>query len=190
VKRLCVFAGSRPGADPAYRQAAVDLARQLVDRELTLVYGGASVGLMGIVADAVLAAGGDVIGVIPQALMDREVAHPGLSELRVVGSMHERKALMGELSDAALALPGGLGTFEELLEWATWSMLGIHAKPCGLLNIGGYYDPLAAMLERAVSQSFLTPKYRDVVLVENEPGSLVHRLAAWAGREAEWRSSL
>jgi uncharacterized protein (TIGR00730 family) len=149
----------------------------LADRRVSLVYGGASVGLMGALADAVLASDGDVIGVIPQQLVDREVAHQGLGELRVVDSMHERKAVMSELSDAALALPGGLGTFEEVLEAATWSQLGIDAKPCGLLSVRGYYEPLVRMLDSGVEQGFLTPQHRDIVLVDDDPERLLDRLA-------------
>lgn len=186
MERLCVYAGSGLGADPKYRQAAVDLARIVADRQIGLIYGGASVGLMGVLADAVLDAQGEVIGVIPQALVDREVAHRHLTELRVVGSMHERKALMSELSDAALALPGGIGTFEEILEVATWSQLGIHAKPCGLLKVCGYYDPLAMLLDHAVDQSFLSSEHRGIVLVEEDPETLLQRLATWTAPPAKW----
>jgi uncharacterized protein (TIGR00730 family) len=182
VKRLCVYAGSGLGTDAAYRQAAVGLGRMLAERQVAIVYGGASVGLMGALADAALGAGGEVIGVIPQRLVDREVAHTGLSELRIVGSMHERKALMSELSDAALALPGGMGTLEEILEAATWSQLGIHAKPCGLLNVRGYYDPLVRLLDRAVDQAFLSPEHRGIVLVEKDPETLLERLAVYPAR--------
>ena len=140
VRRVCVYAGSNPGSDPAYAEAARALASLLAERGIGLVFGGGKVGLMGVLADTALAAGGEVIGVMPQALVDREIGHPGLTELRVVGSMHERKALMAELSDAFVAVPGGIGTLEELIEVYTWSQLGIHDKPCGVLNVRGYYD--------------------------------------------------
>jgi uncharacterized protein (TIGR00730 family) len=178
VKRLCVYAGSALGTDPAYRRAAVDLALMLAERRVSIVYGGASVGLMGVLADAALGAGGEVIGVIPQRLVEREVAHRGLSELRIAGSIHERKALMSELSDAALALPGGLGTLEEILEAATWAQLGIDDKPCGLLNVRGYYDPLVHVLDLAVDRAFLSPEHRRIVLVEKDPEMLLEGLAA------------
>src|ERR671932_40439 len=147
MRRLCVYAGSNAGARPEYARAAEELARELVARGIGLVYGGGRVGLMGVLADTVLAGGGEAIGVIPQALVDREVGHQGLTELRVVGSMHERKALMAELADAFVALPGGYGTWEEFFEIVTWVQLGLHPKPCGLLNVAGYYDPLLALAD-------------------------------------------
>jgi uncharacterized protein (TIGR00730 family) len=174
------------GADPAFREAAVEMARALAARELALVYGGARVGLMGVVADAVLAAGGEVIGVIPKALVDSEIAHDGLDDLRVVGSMHERKALMSELSDGAVALPGGMGTFEEILEFATWSQLGIHSKPCGLLNVNAYYEPLRTLLDHAVRESFTAAEQRGIVFVEDRPETLLERLAGWTPPRAKW----
>ena len=186
--RLCVFAGSSAGADPAFREAAVELARLLARRGVGVVYGGASIGLMGVVANAVLEAGGEVVGVVPERLTGREVAHRGLSELHVVGSMHERKALMGELSDAAIALPGGLGTFEELLELATWTQLGIDSKPCGLLNVNGYFDPLVAMLDRAVEQSFLSLEHRRILLVGGDCEELLGRIERWSAPTAKWSS--
>jgi uncharacterized protein (TIGR00730 family) len=179
VKRVCVYCGSSPGRDPAYGEAAVALVRTLAERGLGVVYGGAHVGLMGVVADTALAAGAEVIGVIPQALVDKEIAHTGLDDLRVVGSMHERKAMMAELADAFVALPGGLGTLEELFEVATWSQLGLHVKPCGLLNVRGYYDGLTAMLDHAVSERFLRPENRAIMLVESAPADMVDALAAW-----------
>ena len=181
MERLCVYAGSRSGAHPSYVQAAVDLGALLAARGIGLVYGGASVGLMGAIADAVVAAGGEAIGVIPRALLEREIGHEGLTELRIVASMHERKALMSELSDAALALPGGLGTFEEILEAATWSQLGIHANPCALLNVRGYYDALAALLDRAVDDSFLSSEDRGIVLLDDDPERLLEQLIARTG---------
>jgi uncharacterized protein (TIGR00730 family) len=174
-----VLAGSSDGAHPDYRDAAVALGRELADNRVTLVYGGAAIGLMGAIADAALDAGGEVIGVLPQALLDREGAHPGLTELRVVDSMHDRKALTSEISDAFVALPGGLGTFEELLEVATWTQLGVHAKPCGTLNVRGFYDRLFGLLDHAVAEAFLSPGYREVILVEEDPATLLGRLASW-----------
>ena len=177
MKSVCVYCGASLGADPAYAEAAADLARLLAGRGIGVVYGGARVGLMGILADTALAAGGEVVGVIPQVLVDREVAHPGLTELRTVSSMHERKALMAELSDAFVALPGGIGTLEELIEVYTWSYLGIHDKPFGLINTNGYYDGLAAFLDHAVDQAFLRPEVRARLTVAPTPGDL---LAAWS----------
>jgi uncharacterized protein (TIGR00730 family) len=174
-----VFSGSSPGADGAYRAAACDVGHRLADRGIELVYGGAHVGLMGVVADTALEAGAEVIGVIPQGLVDREIAHTGLTDLRIVGSMHERKAQMAELADAFVALPGGLGTLEELFEVATWSQLGLHRKPCGLLNVLGYYDGLAAMLDHAVAERFLRAENRAILIVESEPAAMVDALAAW-----------
>jgi uncharacterized protein (TIGR00730 family) len=179
MRRVCVYCGSSPGRDPAYREAAVALVRTLAARGLGVVFGGAHVGLMGVVADEALAAGAEVIGVIPQALVDREIAHTGLDDLRIVGSMHERKAQMAELADAFVALPGGLGTLEELFEVATWAQLGLHVKPCGLLNVLGYYDGLAGMLDHAVAERFLRPENRAIITVEADPGAMVDALAAW-----------
>lgn len=161
----------------------------LADSGIGLVYGGASIGLMGAVADAVLRGGGEAIGVIPEGLKRREVAHAGLTELRTVDSMHERKAAMSELSDAFLALPGGLGTLDELLEAATWTQLGIHAKPCGLLNIGGYWDCLVGQLDRAGSDGFLRRDHREVLLVEQDPKALLDRLERWSPPPAVWRAA-
>jgi uncharacterized protein (TIGR00730 family) len=179
MRRVCVYAGSSPGRDPAYAAAAADLARLLTERGLGVVYGGGRVGLMGLLADAALAAGGEVIGVIPQDLMDREVGHGGLTELRVVGSMHERKALMAELSDAFVALPGGAGTLEELIEIYTWSQLGLHAKPMGVLNVRGYYDGLQRLLDHAVHEGFLREQHRAALHVAAEPAELLERFAGW-----------
>ena len=176
MRRLCVFSGSSPGAHPAYAEATAALGRALADARIGVVYGGASVGLMGTVADAALAAGGEVVGVIPQSLVDREIAHPGLSELHVVQSMHERKALMAELSDGFVALPGGTGTLDELFEVYTWTQLGLHAKPLGLLDVRGYYDGLTAFLDHTVAQGFLRPEVRAGLLVAADAEAL---LAAW-----------
>ena len=178
--RVCVYCGSSLGADPAYRDAAQRLGRRLAQAGLGLVYGGASVGLMGAVADAALDAGGEVIGVIPQALVDREIAHPGLTDLRVVGSMHERKALMVELADAFVALPGGAGTLDELFETFTWAQLGLHAKPCGLLEVDGYWRELTAFLDRAVAAGFLRAAHREMLLVADDPDALLAAFAAYA----------
>jgi uncharacterized protein (TIGR00730 family) len=187
VKRVCVFSGSSPGADLAYRAAATDLGHRLAERGLELVYGGAHVGLMGTVADAAMEGGGRVIGVIPQPLVDREVAHPGLSDLRVVDSMHERKALMAELSDAFVALPGGVGTLEELFEVYTWNQLGLHAKPLGLFNVRGYYDGLARFLDHAVTERFVTPQHRAMLLVGEDLDELIDGLDRWqAPRQPKW----
>jgi uncharacterized protein (TIGR00730 family) len=179
VKRICVFCGSSPGADIAYRAAAIDLGHGLAERGIELVYGGAHVGLMGVVADAALEGGGRVTGVIPQSLVDREIAHPGLSDLRVVDSMHERKAQMAELADAFVALPGGLGTLEELFEVYTWNMLGLHAKPLALFNVRGYFDGLVRFLDHAVAERFVTRAQRAMLLVGEELGVLLDELAGW-----------
>jgi len=177
--RVCVYAGSNPGTHPVYSEAAADLATLLARRGIGVVFGGGKVGLMGVLADTALAAGGEVIGVIPQDLMDREVGHAGLTELHVVGSMHERKALMAELSDAFVALPGGAGTLEELIEVYTWSQLGLHAKPMGVLNVAGYYDGLAALLDHAVREGFLRPQHRAALLSEETPAALLDRFVGW-----------
>ena len=177
--RVCVYAGSNPGANPAYAEAAADLARLLAGRGTGIVYGGSKVGLMGVLADAGLEAGGEVIGVIPQDLVDREVAHTGLTELHVVSSMHERKALMAELSDAFVALPGGAGTLEELIEVYTWSQLGLHAKPMGVINVHGYYDGLAALLDHAVQERFLRPQHREALHTAPTAAELIDAFAGW-----------
>jgi len=179
LRRLCVYAGSNAGARPAYADAAAALARELAARGVGLVYGGGKVGLMGVLADAVLAAGGEAIGVIPHALVDREVAHAGLTDLRVVGSMHERKALMAELAGGFVAVPGGIGTLEELIEVLTWSQLGIHAKPCGVLDVAGFYDGLSALLDHMVAEGFLRERHRAGLLAGADPAELLDRLAAW-----------
>lgn len=171
--------GSTPGRHPDYEAAARDLARLLVARDLGLVYGGARIGLMGAVAQEVARHGGDVIGVIPQSLVDREVAATDLADLRVVGSMHERKALMADLCDGFIALPGGLGTFEELFEILTWSQLGLHAKPCGALDVRGYYSGLRSLLDHAVAEGFLSEDNRELLLLDDDPEALLDRLAAW-----------
>lgn len=176
MKSVCVYCGSSVGSRDEYAQSAATLGRLLAEQGLATVYGAGNIGLMGVLADAALAAGGKVIGVIPEALVARELAHNGVSELRIVASMHERKALMADLSDAFIALPGGFGTFEELCEMLTWLQLGIHQKPCGLLNVAGYYDPLIAMFDRAVDERFLRSQHRDLLHVDDDPQSLLDRL--------------
>jgi uncharacterized protein (TIGR00730 family) len=173
LRSICVFCGSRPGNDPAYEAGARLLGRTLAEAGISLVYGGGHVGLMGVVAGAVLDAGGEVTGVIPKALVEREIAHPGLTDLRVVGSMHERKAMMSELSEGFIALPGGTGTLEEFFEVQTWAQLGEHEKPCGLLSVAGYFDPLVALLDHMVARGFLSEEHRAMVLVETEPKPLL-----------------
>jgi uncharacterized protein (TIGR00730 family) len=175
VKSVCVFCGSHPGDDPAYEAAARALGRTLAEAGIKLVYGGGHVGLMGSVADAALAAGGQVTGVMPKALVEREVAHTGLTRLHVVGSMHERKAKMSELSEGFVALPGGTGTLEEFFEVLTWAQLGEHGKPCGLLNVAGYYDPLLAVFDHMMNRGFLAEKHRAMVLVESDPTVMLER---------------
>jgi uncharacterized protein (TIGR00730 family) len=175
VKAVCVYCGSNPGAHPAYAEATQELARALAGRGLRVVYGGASVGLMGLLAGTALDAGGEVTGVIPQQLVDREIAHPRLTDLRVVANMHERKALMAELSDAFVALPGGIGTLEELIEMYTWAQLGLHSKPLGVLNVRGYYDGLAAFLDHAVVEGFLMPERRASLVVAPDVDGLLDR---------------
>ena len=187
LRSVTVYCGSNSGADPAYAEATRSLARLLVDADIRIVYGGASLGLMGVLADTAMEAGGEVIGVMPQALMDREIGHTGLSELRVVGSMHERKALMAELGEAFIALPGGIGTLEELIEVYTWSQLGLHRKPLGVLNVSGYYDGLAALLDHAVHEGFLREQHRAAMHVATTPEELLEAFDGWAPtRVAKW----
>jgi len=179
VQRICVYAGSNPGSHPAYADGARALAAEMARRGIGLVYGGGKVGLMGVLADTMLEAGGEAIGVMPRALIEREIGHSRLTELRVVDSMHERKAQMAELADAFVAVPGGIGTLEELFEIYTWSQLGIHDKACGVLNVRGYYDHLAALLDHAAAEGFLRPQHRAVLSVASEPAELLDRLAAF-----------
>ncbi len=176
LRRVCVYCGSRPGRRPAYAHAAHRLGELLAESGIGLVTGGGKVGLMGVVADAVLEGGGEALGVIPKALFDREVGHAGLTELYVVRTMHERKAAMADLSDAFVALPGGLGTLEEIAEALTWAQLGIHAKPCGVLDVDGYYAPLVRFLDHAVDQGFVHPEHRAAVVVASEPEALLDGL--------------
>ena len=176
MKRICVFCGSSVGNKEVYAEFAEAMGQLLAAKGIALVYGGGHVGLMGVLADAVLAAGGEVIGVIPQALADREVAHSGLTDLRVVDSMHTRKAMMADLADAFIAMPGGVGTFEEFFEAVTWTQLGVHRKPCGLLNAGGFYTPLVAFIDQAVSEGFIKPIHRAMIAVDDNPERLLDTL--------------
>jgi uncharacterized protein (TIGR00730 family) len=179
INRVLVFCGSSPGRRPEYAGAARELGGLLAQRGLGLVYGGASVGLMGAVADGALAAGGEVIGVIPRQLVEHEIAHRGLTDLREVSTMHERKALMADLSDAVVALPGGTGTLDELFELFTWSQLGLHRMPIGLLDVAGYWQPLLAMLDHMVRERLLRAEHRDTLLVSDDPAELLGQLAAY-----------
>jgi uncharacterized protein (TIGR00730 family) len=191
VKRVCVFCGSNTGSRPEYRDAARHLARALAARGIGLVFGGGRVGLMGVIADAMLASGGEVIGVIPDALAAREIAHTGLTDLRIVTSMHERKALMAELSDAFIALPGGFGTFEEFCEVVTWTQLGLHDKRCGLMNVAGFYTPLLDQFDRAVSEGFIRPANRQLVVAASEADELLDLLSKPLPRaEPKWIDSV
>ena len=185
MKRICVFAGSSRGAREDYAQAAERLARELVTRGYGVVFGGGRVGMMGVLADATLAAGGEVIGVIPKALLEKEVAHGGLTELRVVASMHERKAMMAELSEGFIALPGGLGTLEEFFEVLTWAQLGLHPKPCGLLNVSGYYDRLLEFLDLTVEERFVKSQHRALVITSTSPADLLERFATYRPPQVE-----
>jgi uncharacterized protein (TIGR00730 family) len=182
-----VYCGSNPGRAAEYREAARGLARVLAARGVEVVYGGGAVGLMGALADAALEAGGRVTGVIPQALVDREIGHRGLTELRVVSSMHERKMLMADLADAFIALPGGIGTLEEIIEVLTWTQLGLHRKPCALLDVNGFYAPLRAFLDHAVAEGFLSAGHREMLLVSHDAEELLAAIGRWrAPAVAKW----
>lgn len=187
VKRICVFCGSSAGTRPDYADSAKRLGQVLAEHGLELVYGGASVGLMGVLADAALGSGGTVRGVIPEALIAREIAHNGLTELRVVDSMHERKRVMAELADGFVALPGGMGTLEELAEMLTWAQLGLHGKPFGVLNVAGYFSPWLRFLDHAVAEGFVKSEHRAMLMVDDDPGALIHLLVGNASREATER---
>jgi len=176
MKSVCVFCGSNPGNDPVYAEGARAMGAEIARRGMVLVYGGGAVGLMGIVANAALEAGGEVHGVIPRALREKEVGHFGLTRLEVVETMHVRKARMAELSDGFIAMPGGIGTFEELFEIWTWAQLGIHTKPLAFLNVAGFYDPLASFLDRTVEEGFLKPTHRAMTLTDTEPATLLDRM--------------
>lgn len=180
MKRICVFCGSAKGARPGYEEAAVRLGHLMAERGLDLVYGGGSIGLMRVIADAVMAKGGKVIGVIPDSLLQREVGHRGVTELRVVDTMHQRKALMADLSDAYIALPGGYGTLEEFCEVVTWSQLGIQQKPCGLLNVEKFWDGLLEFLDHAVREEFVRKENRGLVLVATTAEEMLEKLSAWS----------
>jgi uncharacterized protein (TIGR00730 family) len=184
---ICVFTGSRHGNRPEYSEAARQLGRALVERDYGLVYGGGNVGLMSVIADTVLDLGGHVTGVIPDSLVSKEVAHRGLSDLRIVQSMHERKAMMAELSDGFIALPGGIGTMEEFFEVLSWAQLGIHGKPCGLLNTSGYYDHLIEFLDDAVDHGFLKPQHRSLLILANEPPEILSRFEAFMATRGDQR---
>jgi len=186
MRRICVFCGSSFGARPAYAEAARALGRLLVDRELELVYGGGNVGLMGVIADEVLAAGGRAIGVIPDSMVSREVAHTGLTELHVVSSMHARKALMAELSDGFIAMPGGIGTLDELFEIWTWSQIGIHAKPLGFLDVEGYYAHLQVFLDHVAAEGFMRARHRAMVALEADPAALLTAMGGFEAPETIW----
>lgn len=187
IKKICVYCGSSPGKNPAYLQAAESLAKHMCKRGIGLVYGGAAIGVMGAVANAVLDSGGEVIGVIPSSLAVKEVAHSGLTELHVVASMHERKAMMAELSDGFIALPGGWGTLEEIFEILTWAQLGFHHKPCGLLNVGSYYDGLIAFLDNAFEQQFVNELCRPMLMKAPEPEALLDQFAEYrAPKVRKW----
>jgi uncharacterized protein (TIGR00730 family) len=187
IKQLCVFCGSSSGARPVYAEAAAELGRELAKSGVTLVFGGGRVGLMGVVADSVLAAGGQAIGVMPRALVEKEIAHTSLTKLHVVESMHQRKALMADLADAFVLLPGGYGSWEEFLEVVTWLQLGIHRKPCALLNVAGYYDALLSQASRAVAEGFLRPAHKEMLIVEENPARVLARLeVAHVPSETKW----
>lgn len=179
MKSICVYCGSNPGRQESYSMAARELAKSLVEREIRLVYGGASVGIMGLIADTVLRLGGQAVGVIPDALLRKEVAHTNLTELHVTQSMHERKTLMAELSDGFIALPGGIGTLEEIFEVWTWAQLGFHKKPCGLLNVEGYFDSLISFLNHTVAEQFVKEPHRSMLIVERNPDPLLDRFASY-----------
>jgi len=199
LQSVCVYCGSSPGRSPDYLRTAKDLGAEFGRRGLTLVYGGSGVGLMGEVARSAIEAGGRVVGVIPQALVEQKIAFEGLAELRVVKDMHERKAVMAELSDGFIALPGGYGTYEEFFEALTWLQLGIHTKPCGLLNVNGYYDKLLEFLDHAVDELFIHKPHRDLILSSDQPGSLVDQFlnyqpvrinkTEWVHQMADWKQA-
>jgi uncharacterized protein (TIGR00730 family) len=183
--RICVYLGSSPGRSPIYRETAERVGTLLAERGIGLVYGGGTVGLMGVIADAVCAAGGEVIGVIPEALRAREHDHQGITELHVVKTMHERKALMAKFADGFLCLPGGIGTLEEIFEAWCWSQLGYHEKPCGLLNVNGFYTPMSSFIDSVVEEGFLQPRHRAMLLIEKEPEVLLDRMAQYLPPQTE-----
>ncbi|MDP9424864.1 MAG: TIGR00730 family Rossman fold protein [Actinomycetota bacterium] len=187
MEQVCVFCGSSDGSSPVYLEAARRTGEEIARRGLGLVYGGGKVGLMGAVADAALAAGGEVVGVMPDALVSKEIGHEGLTKLRVVGSMHERKKLMADLSDGFVALPGGYGTLEEFLEVLSWAQLSMHEKPCALLEVAGYWEPLTALFDRAVAEGFVRPNHRSLVLAGEDPGELLDLMERYRSpAEKKW----
>jgi uncharacterized protein (TIGR00730 family) len=185
LSSVAVYCASSPGADPRFAAAAAALGRLLAEHQIRLVYGGGHVGLMGVLADAVLGQGGEAHGVITRALQEKEIAHHGLTTLQVVETMHERKAAMADKADGFVMLPGGFGTLDEFFEVVTWTQLGIHAKPCGILNVNGYFDPLLALLQTATRERFLLPAHRDLVVAEPDPAALIERLGSWSGRAVD-----
>jgi uncharacterized protein (TIGR00730 family) len=190
MRRICVFCGSSTGRGSAYRALASEFGSFLARERIGIVYGGGRVGLMGALADAALAAGGEVVGVIPQALLDREIGHGGLTELRVVGSMHERKAIMAELADGFVALPGGIGTLEELFETWTWAQLGLHSKPCGIIEVDGFFAPLIAFLDHLVTTGFVRPEHRALLLASDSADDLLARFRAYRpSKVSKWITS-
>jgi uncharacterized protein (TIGR00730 family) len=186
MNSICVFCGSSSGANGIYEEAARATGRALIRAGLRLVYGGGRVGLMGVLADEVLSGGGQLTGVMPRALVEREIAHRGVTDLRVVDTMHERKELMAGLADAFIALPGGAGTLEEIFEQWTWSQLGIHAKPCGFINVNGYFTPLLAMIEHMVAEGFMAPALASMLVIENEPERLLARFRLYQPPARKW----
>jgi uncharacterized protein (TIGR00730 family) len=185
IKRICVFCGTNPGSRPEYGAAARELGQVLAEEQIELVYGGASVGIMGQLADSVHEHGGHVTGIIPQQLMEKEAAHTGIPDLIVVASMHQRKSQMADMSDGFIALPGGIGTLEGFFEILTWGQLGIHAKPAGVLNVAGYFDQMTQFLDHAVQEGFLTEEHRDAIIVESNPRRLLQRMRAYTPPEVE-----
>jgi uncharacterized protein (TIGR00730 family) len=185
LESVCVFCGSSEGARPAYAEAASGLGREIAERGMRLVYGGGKVGLMGVVADAALAAGEEVVGVIPKALLEKEIGHEGLTDLRVVGSMHERKMLMADLAGGFVALPGGYGTLEEFMEVLSWAQLSLHEKPCALFNVSGFFEPLSELFDRAVAEGFVHPEHRSLVLTGEDPEALLERMEAYEPPETK-----
>mgnify|MGYP000651644877 CR=1 FL=1 len=187
IRKICVYCGSNPGNRPDYIDAARRLAGVLVEKGIDLVYGGAGVGIMGAIASTVMEKGGHVTGIMPEGLVEKEIAHPSLSEMHVVGTMHERKALMADLADGFIAMPGGLGTSEELFEVWTWAQLGMHEKPCGLFNVCGYYNPLVSFLDHATAEGFISPTHRGMLIVESDPGKLLEQFKIYqAPRAKNW----
>ncbi|BBC73839.1 rossman fold protein, TIGR00730 family [Altererythrobacter sp. B11] len=183
--RICVYLGSSPGRSPVYRKAASEFGHLMAERGIGLVYGGGAVGLMGVIADAVSEAGGEVIGIIPEALRAREVDHQGITELHVVKTMHERKAMMAKFADGFVTLPGGIGTFEEMFEAWCWAQLGYHEKPCGLLDVNGFYAGLSSFIDQVVEEGFLQPRHREMMLIDTDPATLLDRMLSYRAPNTE-----